>query len=95
MSKPMKIVTMSNVPNGSGLGTSSILMLGVLRAVLKVHGFSLTLNEESDLVLASEQVLGSGGVARSNGGGNTWCKTYMRKFRGNLEVFPTTISSKI
>jgi len=94
--RPLKIITRSNVPNGSGLGTSSILMLGVLRAVLQVYELSFSLDEESDLVLATEQALGSGGGWQDQiGGGISGAKFVSGNTGGNLTVVPIAIKPNV
>ena len=94
--RPLKIITRSSLPNGSGLGTSSILMLGVFRAVLQVYGLSISLEEESDLVLATEQALGSGGGWQDQiGGGTSGAKFVSGNSGGNLQVVPIKISPSV
>jgi fucokinase len=58
-----------NLPVGSGLGTSSVLAATVLKALLSMRGQDATVQELSDLVLALEQFMTTGGGWQDQAGG--------------------------
>jgi len=65
----LEIRTEVSLPVGSGLGTSSILAATVLKALLAVHGEDAGVQELSDLVLALEQFMTTGGGWQDQAGG--------------------------
>lgn len=57
-----KIITNTEmIPKGSGLGTSSILSLGILTALGKLFNLSIKRNELINKVLEVEKLIGTGG----------------------------------
>jgi fucokinase len=65
----LEIRTEVNLPVGSGLGTSSILAATVLKALLSMRGQEVSAQELSDLVLALEQFMTTGGGWQDQAGG--------------------------
>jgi fucokinase len=65
----LEIRTEVSLPVGSGLGTSSILAATVLKALLSVSGEDVSVQELSDLVLALEQFMTTGGGWQDQVGG--------------------------
>ena len=65
----LEIRTEVSLPLGSGLGTSSILGATVLRALVAMRGEEVTVQELSDLVLALEQYMTTGGGWQDQVGG--------------------------
>ncbi len=65
----LEIRTEVNLPMGSGLGTSSVLAATVLRALLSLRGEEVSVQELSDLVLALEQFMTTGGGWQDQVGG--------------------------
>lgn len=61
----MEITLLSAIPAGSGLGTSSILASTVLGAISDFCGLNWDKNEICNRTLILEQLLTTGGVARS------------------------------
>ena len=59
----------TNVPKGSGLGTSSILSATCVMALLQFTGMSYTRDEVFDRVLLMEQIMGTGGGWQDQVGG--------------------------
>ena len=68
---PLKVRTRSRLPHGSGLGTSSILLLGIVRAVGEAYELNISTADGIDLVLAAEQVLRAGGGWQDQVGGGS------------------------
>jgi len=62
----------SLLPHGSGLGGSSILALACLRAINGYCRRRLTFDQEMDLVLGVEQIMGTGGGWQDQIGGGCW-----------------------
>jgi len=54
----------TNVPKGSGLGTSSILSAACVKAVFEFMGIAYTEEDLYAHVLAMEQIMSTGGVWR-------------------------------
>ncbi len=65
----LEIRTEVNLPVGSGLGTSSVLAATVLKALLSMRGEEVSVQELSDLVLALEQFMTTGGGWQDQVGG--------------------------
>ncbi|MGB7762600.1 MAG: L-fucokinase [Bryobacteraceae bacterium] len=65
----LEIRTEVSLPVGSGLGTSSILAATALKALLSMRGEEVTVQELSDLVLALEQFMTTGGGWQDQAGG--------------------------
>jgi len=65
----LEIRTEVNLPVGSGLGTSSVLAATVLKALLSMRGEDVSVQELSDLVLALEQFMTTGGGWQDQVGG--------------------------
>jgi fucokinase len=65
----LEIRTEVNLPMGSGLGTSSVLAAAVLQALLSMRGEEVSTQELSDLVLALEQFMTTGGGWQDQVGG--------------------------
>ena len=65
----LEIRTEVNLPVGSGLGTSSVLAATVLQALLAMRGEEVRAQELSDLVLALEQFMTTGGGWQDQAGG--------------------------
>ena len=65
----LEIRTEVSLPVGSGLGTSSILAATVLKALLAMRGDVVSVQELSDLVLALEQFMTTGGGWQDQAGG--------------------------
>ena len=65
----LEIRTEVSLPVGSGLGTSSILAATVLQALLAMRGEDVSVQELSDLVLALEQFMTTGGGWQDQAGG--------------------------
>ena len=65
----LEIRTEVSLPVGSGLGTSSILAATVLKALLSMRGETVSVQELSDLVLALEQFMTTGGGWQDQAGG--------------------------
>ena len=65
----LEIRTDVNLPVGSGLGTSSVLAATVLKALLSMRGEEVSVQELSDLVLALEQFMTTGGGWQDQVGG--------------------------
>lgn len=65
----LEIRTEVNLPVGSGLGTSSVLAATVLKALLLMRGEDVSAQELSDLVLALEQFMTTGGGWQDQAGG--------------------------
>jgi fucokinase len=65
----LEIRTEVNLPMGSGLGTSSVLAATVLKALLSMRGQDVSVQELSDLVLALEQFMTTGGGWQDQVGG--------------------------
>jgi len=65
----LEIRTEVSLPVGSGLGTSSILAATVLKALLAMRGAVVSVQELSDLVLALEQFMTTGGGWQDQAGG--------------------------
>jgi len=65
----LEIRTEVDLPVGSGLGTSSILAATVLKALLRTRGEDASVQELSDLVLALEQFMTTGGGWQDQVGG--------------------------
>jgi fucokinase len=65
----LEIRTEVSLPVGSGLGTSSILAATVLNALLSMRGEVVNVQELSDLVLALEQFMTTGGGWQDQAGG--------------------------
>ena len=65
----LEIRTEVSLPVGSGLGTSSILGATVLRALVAMRGETVGVQELSDLVLALEQFMTTGGGWQDQVGG--------------------------
>jgi fucokinase len=65
----LEIRTEVNLPMGSGLGTSSVLAATVLQALLSLRGQEAGVQELSDLVLALEQFMTTGGGWQDQVGG--------------------------
>jgi fucokinase len=65
----LEIRTEVNLPMGSGLGTSSVLAATVLKALLSMRGEDVNVQELSDLVLALEQFMTTGGGWQDQVGG--------------------------
>jgi fucokinase len=65
----IEIRTEVSLPVGSGLGTSSILAATVLKALLSMRGETVSVQELSDLVLALEQFMTTGGGWQDQAGG--------------------------
>lgn len=61
----------TNVPKGSGLGTSSILSAACVKAVFEFMGISYTENDLYSHVLAMEQIMSTGGGWQDQAGGVT------------------------
>ena len=59
----------TDVPKGSGLGTSSILSATCVMALLQFTGMSCTCDEVFDRVLLMEQIMGTGGGWQDQVGG--------------------------
>jgi len=71
----LELFTDVDIPKGSGLGTSSIVMLAVVRALRQLLGISCSgdaeKREEFNAVLAIEQMLTTGGGWQDQVGGGT------------------------
>ncbi|KAL2653105.1 hypothetical protein R1flu_021233 [Riccia fluitans] len=67
--KGLEIRTWANVPRGSGLGTSSILAVAVVKGLLTVMGGDLSDKNVANLVLLVEQRMGTGGGWQDQIGG--------------------------
>jgi len=65
----LEIRTEVNLPVGSGLGTSSVLAATVLKGLLAMRGEEVSVQELSDLVLALEQFMTTGGGWQDQVGG--------------------------
>jgi fucokinase len=65
----LEIRTEVKLPVGSGLGTSSVLAATVLKALLSMRGEDVSVQELSDLVLALEQFMTTGGGWQDQVGG--------------------------
>jgi len=65
----LEIRTEVSLPVGSGLGTSSILAATVLKALLSMRGEDVSVQALSDLVLALEQFMTTGGGWQDQAGG--------------------------
>ena len=65
----LEIRTEVNLPMGSGLGTSSVLAATVLKALMSMRGVDVSAQELSDLVLALEQFMTTGGGWQDQVGG--------------------------
>jgi fucokinase len=65
----LEIRTEVTLPMGSGLGTSSILAATVLKALMAMRGEDVSVQELSDLVLALEQFMTTGGGWQDQVGG--------------------------
>ncbi|KAG6541209.1 hypothetical protein Mapa_017370 [Marchantia paleacea] len=65
----LEIRTWANVPRGSGLGTSSILAVAVVKGLLTVTGGDLSEKNVANLVLLVEQCMGTGGGWQDQIGG--------------------------
>ena len=61
----------TNVPKGSGLGTSSILSAACVKAVFEFMGIAYTEDDLYDHVLAMEQIMSTGGGWQDQVGGMT------------------------
>ena len=56
------------IPRGSGLGTSSILILAILQAIYKYENIHISENELINKVLEVEKMIGTGGGWQDQGG---------------------------
>jgi fucokinase len=65
----LEIRTEVNLPMGSGLGTSSVLAATVLKALMLLRGEDVSVQALSDLVLALEQFMTTGGGWQDQVGG--------------------------
>ena len=60
--KNFKIITDTKlIPKGSGLGTSSILILAILKAIYEFEGINISENKLINDVLEVEKMIGTGG----------------------------------
>lgn len=67
--KNFRIITDTRlIPRGSGLGTSSILILAILQAIYKYENIKITENELINKVLEVEKMIGTGGGWQDQGG---------------------------
>eukprot|EP01132_Coremiostelium_polycephalum_P001333 gene1333-1679_t len=65
----MEILSQSNLPTGSGLGTSSILSACLLAAMAYVYGYKYSVEDTIHAVLKVEQMLTTGGGWQDQVGG--------------------------
>lgn len=61
--------SVKNIPLGSGLGTSSILIFSCIKAILKFCGVNFTNNELFNKTVCAEQILSTGGGYQDQIGG--------------------------
>lgn len=62
---------MINIPKGSGLGTSSILAAGCMRAISEFMGLDMSDDELYEAVICAEQLMSTGGGWQDQAGGIT------------------------
>lgn len=87
----------TNVPKGSGLGTSSILSAAAVKAVGQFMGMAYTQEALYSTVLAMEQIMSTGGGWQDQVGGLTPGIKFISSFPGidqKLRVEPVTISDE-
>ncbi len=87
----------TNVPKGSGLGTSSILSAACVRAVFDFMGIEYTEDDLYSHVLAMEQIMSTGGGWQDQVGGITPGLKYIISGQGitqNLKVAHVDISDE-
>ena len=72
----------TNVPKGSGLGTSSILSAACVKAVFEFMGIEYTEDDLYSHVLAMEQIMSTGGGWQDQVGGVTPGLKYIRSMPG-------------
>lgn len=84
----------TNVPKGSGLGTSSILSAACVKAVFEFMGIEHTIDDLYNHVLCMEQIMSTGGGWQDQVGGITDGIKYMTTAPGitqNIRVTPVEI----
>ncbi|KAJ8748543.1 hypothetical protein K2173_003444 [Erythroxylum novogranatense] len=94
----LKIKTWSNVPRGSGLGTSSILAAAVVKGLLRISDGDESNENVARLVLVLEQLMGTGGGWQDQIGGLYPGIKFTASFPGvplRLQVIPLMASSKL
>ncbi len=87
----------TNVPKGSGLGTSSILSAACVRAVFDFMGIQYSENDLYSHVLAMEQIMSTGGGWQDQVGGITAGLKYITSGQGitqNLKVTHVDVSDE-
>ncbi len=87
----------SNVPKGSGLGTSSILSAACVKCVFEFMGITHTEDDLYDHVLAMEQIMSTGGGWQDQVGGITGGIKYITSAPGleqKLKVEHLTLSEE-
>ena len=88
----------TNVPKGSGLGTSSILSAACVKAVFEFMGIAYTEEDLYAHVLAMEQIMSTGGGWQEQVGGITYGLKYITSMPGlqqqlqvaHIELSPQT-----
>ncbi|KAL3684923.1 hypothetical protein R1sor_002945 [Riccia sorocarpa] len=94
----LEIRTWANVPRGSGLGTSSILAVAVVKGLLTVMGGNLSDNNVANLVLLVEQCMGTGGGWQDQIGGlypGIKCTSSYPGRPLSLQVEPVQLSNEL
>lgn len=80
----------TNVPKGSGLGTSSILSAACVKAVFEFMGITYTEDDLYDHVLAMEQIMSTGGGWQDQVGGVTPGLKYISSMPGIVQKIKVT-----
>lgn len=80
----------TNVPKGSGLGTSSILSAACVKAVFEFMGIGYTEEDLYDHVLAMEQIMSTGGGWQDQVGGVTPGLKYITSMPGIRQKLKVT-----
>eukprot|EP01114_Cavostelium_apophysatum_P019259 TRINITY_DN6156_c0_g1_i4.p1 TRINITY_DN6156_c0_g1~~TRINITY_DN6156_c0_g1_i4.p1 ORF type:complete len:1010 (+),score=265.03 TRINITY_DN6156_c0_g1_i4:32-3031(+) len=92
----IELTTFVDIPKGSGLGTSSIIMLACVRAVRHLFGIQSStpeqIREEFNAVLAVEQMLTTGGGWQDQVGGGT---PGLKFITANADVYPEYVISPV
>ncbi|PSS23519.1 Fucose-1-phosphate guanylyltransferase [Actinidia chinensis var. chinensis] len=98
LSVGLQITTWSNVPRGSGLGTSSILAAAVVKGLLQITDGDESNENVARLVLVLEQLMGTGGGWQDQIGGLYPGIKFTASFPGvplRLQVIPLLASPQL
>ncbi|PON39024.1 4-diphosphocytidyl-2C-methyl-D-erythritol kinase [Trema orientale] len=98
VSTGLRIRTWSNVPRGSGLGTSSILAAAVVKGLIQITDGDASNENVARLVLVLEQLMGTGGGWQDQIGGLYPGIKFTASFPGvplRLQVIPLLASPQL